>query len=57
MSPSWQEWQLVGIRVGVSELYCVKDVGENVGERVGEAVSVGEPVIMVFVIYGMVRHL
>ena len=36
MSPSWQEWQLVGISVGVSELKFAWLVGIKVGKAVGQ---------------------
>ena len=47
MSPFWQAWQPVGIRVGVSELKFAWSVGISVGKdvRVGERVErVGERV-------------
>ena len=39
VSPSWQEWQLVGIRVGVSELKFAWLVGIKVGKAVGPCVG------------------
>ena len=41
ISPSWHEWQLVGIRVGVSELKSDWSVGIKVGKdvRVGTRVE------------------
>ena len=46
MSPSLQEWQLVGIGVGVSELKLAWSVGTKVGMAVGLAWSVGAKVGM-----------
>ena len=39
VSPSWQEWQLVGISVGVSELKFACLVGVKVGKAVGKVVG------------------
>ena len=56
VSPSWQEWQLVGISVGVSELKFAWLVGIKVGKAVGQTWHVTGHAALILAPYALCLH-